>query len=66
MDLDNSDDRVYAAERILKKRTKKVSMQMAEMRNINIRTQKNRLALRDICKRENILHPAKNFCVYSQ
>lgn len=43
MDLDNSDDRVYAAERILKKRTKKVSMQMAEMRNINIRTQKNRL-----------------------
>lgn len=31
MDLDNSDDRVYAAERILKKRIKKVCEKQAKI-----------------------------------
>lgn len=62
MDLDNSDDRVYAAERILKKRTKKVSMQMAEMRNINIRTQKNRLL--GIYARGKNIYPQRRIFVY--
>lgn len=37
MELGNSDDRVYAAERILKKRVKKVSAQKWKIGNINIK-----------------------------
>lgn len=41
MELGNSDDRVYAAERILKKRVKKVSAQKWKIGNINIKTTTN-------------------------